>query len=1295
MFRKIHKTVSIVILVIFLVTSVKSPAYAQVTEDLMPRLPAPGAMVHLSPQFASASLQGITIHPDNALKFDFLIHKGGQVLASGQKTEEYRKLVKYFLASLTIPDEDQWVNLSPYEKDRIIKDDFGKTGMGRDLLAEDYLLKQITSSLIYPEDGLGKKFWDKVYERAWKEYGTSNVPVNTFNKVWIVPDQAFVYESGNSAYILKSHLKVMLEEDYLSLKKHEGAALMPSSNNAHAIGSQVIRDIILPELEHEVNEGRNFANLRQMFSGMILATWYKKALKDSLLGMIYADKAKVKGVDQDPQTIKRIYQQYLKAFKKGVFNYIREDVNKYTKESIPRKYFSGGWEGLKEAEFVSPQTDFSQSVGKVFIADKASISLIPNVDTALLALENSLDNASVTLEQMNRTLDDQTVRMTTDKGRLDSTEAMPSILEMNNRKLHPVVYDIGIGWVEKEGPATVNELADLLPNARIIGIDNQVPTYQVSVDGGTALFNETGKLLYWEKGKQVEMESSIDVETRLYLGKLFTLIKDKVGAGQKYYEGKIEKFGGVNVVYDPITEHKKANLDFVSADLFNLRSAAGELSKHKADIVRIANVIFPHYTADAIIPALKQLFPFVNDGGIVMIGKSNPASFRGEDYLVYQRTPEGFRLEQYAFGMNFETLGFGTSLGGFYSPAGKMVDELFQLIQGHVDKGEWGSMLEFRSRYERAYGKDAQKMAPYAKSLTVRMMGILAGSLKNDEKISATATGPLVFIDVGSVNRSQSPLAVKMKGLFQEYFFDSGIPRSVDAAMSAEELMNTARHLIRFFNLKYSRDNRLPYFYLSNDKEKIIDTWIESQIPSLSSDEFPKLRTFVSQYAGNTDGVDLLLAALDKFHPVSSAVSDKAMTAKTQTIIVASSDLNLSRMIVSDLGRPDVRFVNVKSLPEIERAINEGVSLLIVDTRYGNIPPGIAKGKTPVFALSLGLENMNAWRMKNVSIFDLPYASKEFVGKAREILAKDAAMTARMAHERVVTLEGNFRKPAREMGPVIKEILYNLDMETVVEDGESDENFLIGLGIKPDIETTQHILLWKFNVSRPDSESDLIFKAILWQFFRTIKMKSFHLGQDIYLTVNRKDKEEIMQKLRIFKAWLSRTVIDEMITTLLANIETNRGGNEITKHQWIVLLKGGFKGNPNSSWNENQDDEKEARKYLLDKDFPDVWFQDADGNVAVNKDRADALRLWLEKKKKDISRFDQAQLADNKGGIDLNSANLDLQIKRDGRGVPLPLIQQDMLQLSRIQGFEPEIIEIKPAVNLPILNELQQELHPS
>ena len=58
---------------------------------------------------------------------------------------------------------------SPYEKDRIIPQSFGLTEMGRDLLAEDYMLKQITASLIYPEDEIGKKFWKRIYEEALQE----------------------------------------------------------------------------------------------------------------------------------------------------------------------------------------------------------------------------------------------------------------------------------------------------------------------------------------------------------------------------------------------------------------------------------------------------------------------------------------------------------------------------------------------------------------------------------------------------------------------------------------------------------------------------------------------------------------------------------------------------------------------------------------------------------------------------------------------------------------------------------------------------------------------------------------------------------------------------------------------------------------------------------------------------------------------------------------------------------------------------------------------------------------------
>ncbi len=393
MFNKIRKFISIVILTAFVSTSVKLPAYAQVVfESQVPWMPKPGERVELSPEFTPAYLKGMVIHPDNALQFDFLIYRGDAPLSGNRKQEEYKKLIKYFLASLAIPDEDQWVNLSPYEKDRIIKDDFGKTEMGRDILAQDYLLKQITASLIYPESHLGQKFWDKIFTQAYQRYGTTNIPYNTFNKVWIVPDEAFIYEKGNMVYIVKQHLKVMLEQDYLSLAKHSGITNVQAvqGREVNKLGSQVVREIVLPALEKEVNEGKNFATLRQVYSGMLLAAWYKRALKESLIGKIYANQAKVKGIDQDPKNNEMIYQQYLKAFKKGVFNFIKEDTDKYTNEAIPRKYFSGGFtEG-----FINPQTGEDTFDRVVKSANAGMVS----ADMAMK--KNKIEDASVDLEPL-------------------------------------------------------------------------------------------------------------------------------------------------------------------------------------------------------------------------------------------------------------------------------------------------------------------------------------------------------------------------------------------------------------------------------------------------------------------------------------------------------------------------------------------------------------------------------------------------------------------------------------------------------------------------------------------------------------------------------------------------------------------------------------------------------------------------------------------------------------------------------------------------------------------------------
>ncbi|MBF0385064.1 MAG: UTP--glucose-1-phosphate uridylyltransferase, partial [Candidatus Omnitrophica bacterium] len=141
---------------------------------------------------------------------------------------------------------------------------------------------------------------------------------------------------------------------------------------------------LIPEIEKEVNEGKNFAPLRQIYNSVILASWYKDTLKESLLGKIYVDKNKTLGVDVADKEIKnKIYNQYLDAFKKGVYEYIKEDYDSATKTIIPRKYFSGGTSLKVHPKRTSDRMMASRAKepkGKIFNVNSLTADVGPNAD---------------------------------------------------------------------------------------------------------------------------------------------------------------------------------------------------------------------------------------------------------------------------------------------------------------------------------------------------------------------------------------------------------------------------------------------------------------------------------------------------------------------------------------------------------------------------------------------------------------------------------------------------------------------------------------------------------------------------------------------------------------------------------------------------------------------------------------------------------------------------------------------------------------------------------------------------
>ncbi len=309
-----------------------------VNASVVSSLPEPGEKVFKSQSFVPCTLKGVTIDSQNSFHLNFIVDPAQETFNDKTIEQESKDLVRYFLAALTVPEGDLWVNLSPYEKDRIIPELFGQTAMGRDLLAQDYLLKQLASSLTYPETELGKQFWDALHSQVYEEFQQTQLPVDTLSKVWIVPGKAVVYQHENTAFVVESGLKVMLKSEEGQVKSEE-----QDQKDLFTVHSSLFTKIILPAIEQEINEGKNFAKLRQMYDALILAAWYKDTLRESVLNQEYANQNKIDGIMiedlKDPQLI---FDQYVSSFKKGVFNYIKEEYDPIKQQVIPRKYFSGG-----------------------------------------------------------------------------------------------------------------------------------------------------------------------------------------------------------------------------------------------------------------------------------------------------------------------------------------------------------------------------------------------------------------------------------------------------------------------------------------------------------------------------------------------------------------------------------------------------------------------------------------------------------------------------------------------------------------------------------------------------------------------------------------------------------------------------------------------------------------------------------------------------------------------------------------------------------------------------------------
>ena len=418
----LKKVKSIILALIFCFTANIFLPYSA-PAAVLPYMPQPGTMIASSEKADLPLPVGIEFHNNNPFDFNFVLSRTGN-----RDTEFLRAqaeiITKYFFAALTMPAEDLWVNLSPYEQDHISTEALAQTELGKDLLGEDYVLKQLAASLTYPESESGKAYWGVI--TGVRHFSGEKVSDTAFNKVWIVPGEMLIEESNGKARIAKAQLKVMCEEDYLACRQaglamqqnNVGAALASVPNKraqASSAPTESFKKYILPSIEQEVNQGKRFAHLRQIYYAVMLAGWFKRKLHDTVLSQTFFDKNKIQGAaNDDPAIREKIYNEYVKAFQQGAYNYVKKETT-WSRGHVPeapnivrgtvrvpgqriikRAYFSGGAEmgAAADAPIVS-------------VPDAATFGSRAHVKAASDAASASRDDSFVNGAKIDNTLADK------------------------------------------------------------------------------------------------------------------------------------------------------------------------------------------------------------------------------------------------------------------------------------------------------------------------------------------------------------------------------------------------------------------------------------------------------------------------------------------------------------------------------------------------------------------------------------------------------------------------------------------------------------------------------------------------------------------------------------------------------------------------------------------------------------------------------------------------------------------------------------------------------------------------
>ena len=302
--------------------------------------------------------------------------KGGSKIT--KLADASQRLIDFLLIGLILPNDKFWVNLNPWEPERIVDEDVGTTDVGRIMLEADLQMKGDFCKYENPgETDVGAKYWEQLDKKQEELVNkcmsdhpgqiedTDNVLFQAATRHWIVPDEITAYGNGDEIYIAEATLSIYSEPVY----EHSTFEIVNQSKSllsAECLKSleqavkeygryakELEEELILPFVVEEVNNGDQYSALRQVYLSLALAQWYKERFEDTSMFSDLMDSANLTGLESEETWSPRdIWEDYVKSYEKGEYHYEKEIS--YTKGNLiitETRVYSGG--GVDFADTVS------------------------------------------------------------------------------------------------------------------------------------------------------------------------------------------------------------------------------------------------------------------------------------------------------------------------------------------------------------------------------------------------------------------------------------------------------------------------------------------------------------------------------------------------------------------------------------------------------------------------------------------------------------------------------------------------------------------------------------------------------------------------------------------------------------------------------------------------------------------------------------------------------------------------------------------------------------------------------